>query len=106
MQDAKKCFPIVKIIELAKIVGAPVFLLVLVVLFRVICSFLSFLTRKIQYQLAVRQRAGTASFPADYLFKGSSSPSDYLFLVVICSNHCKGVRSLVVACQAHFVQSD
>lgn len=79
------------------------FLLIIVVPLQsrcVICSFLSFLTRKLQYQLTVRQRA--ASFPADYLFKGSSSP----FLVVICSNHCKGVRSLVVARQTHFIQSD
>lgn len=48
------------------------------------------------------KRAGAASFPVDYL------KSDYLvfFLAAICSNHCKGVRSLVVVHQTRFIQSD
>lgn len=44
------------------IVRAPAFLLVLVVLLHIICSFL------ITHRLTVRQRAGTTSFPADFHF--------------------------------------
>lgn len=81
-------------------VVTPVFLDVL------LCRLCAFLTRETRHRLTVRHRACTASFPADYLFKGSSSPSDYLFFAVICSTHCEGVRSLVEARQTHFIQSD